>query len=143
MGNNYHPKDVALARTRVALAELAPEVPETEIIFSAGLRTELGLDELTIWALAANLEKLAKVQIADADIAAVNTVSELCELAISDVPFTAEPVTDPPQETTPGAAPAPASNAETNAATVTDSAADGETTDVMAAAADLAKLFNN
>lgn len=136
MSTSYHPKDVALARTRVALAELAPEIPENEIIYSADLRTDLYLDELTVWALAANLEKLAKVQIADADIAAARTVNDLCELAISDVPFTDAP---PAAASSPASAPA----SESAMLAAYSSEEDDEPADVMAAAADLAKLFNN
>lgn len=79
-------EDVALARTRVVLAEIAPEIPETEVIPSADLREDLRLDELTIWALAVGLEKLAKVQMDDDAIEAARTVADVVKLAESDIP---------------------------------------------------------
>lgn len=78
--------DLALARARVLLAQIAPEIPEEDIVPQAHLVDDLGLDAVSIWALAAGLEKMAKVEINDADITASTTVASLLEHALSDVP---------------------------------------------------------
>lgn len=79
--------DLALARARVLLAEIAPEIPEDEIIPGAHVADDLGLDLVSLWALATGLEKMAKVDIKDADIIATTTLGSLLNHALSDVPL--------------------------------------------------------
>ena len=79
--------DLALARARVLLAEIAPEIPEDEIIPGAHVADDLGLDLVSVWALATGLEKMAKVEINDADIAAATSLGSLLNQALSDVPL--------------------------------------------------------
>lgn len=79
--------DLALARARVLLAEIAPEIPEDEIIPGAHVADDLGLDLVSVWALATGLEKMAKVEINDADIAAATSLGSLLNHALSDVPL--------------------------------------------------------
>lgn len=79
--------DLALARARVLLAQIAPEIPGDEIVPDADLTDDLGLDLVSIWALATGLEKMAKVEINDADIAAATSLGSLLNHALSDVPL--------------------------------------------------------
>lgn len=79
--------DLALARARVLLAQIAPEIPGDEIVPGADLTDDLGLDLVSIWALATGLEKMAKVEINDADIAAATSLGSLLNHALSDVPL--------------------------------------------------------
>lgn len=79
--------DLALARARVLLAQIAPEIPGDEIVPDADLTDDLGLDLVSIWALATGLEKMAKVEINDADIAAATSLGSLLDHALSDVPL--------------------------------------------------------
>lgn len=79
--------NLALARARVLLKDIAPELPEDEIVSDAGLAEDLGLDIVSIWALAHGLEKMAKVEINDADISSATTLGNLLEHALSDVPI--------------------------------------------------------
>lgn len=79
--------DLALARARVLLAEISPEIPEDEIVPDAHVADDLGLDLVSLWAFATGLEKLAKVEINDADIIATTTLGSLLEHALSDVPL--------------------------------------------------------
>ncbi|QJC21641.1 hypothetical protein [Arcanobacterium buesumense] len=80
------PQDLALARIRVALDEIAPEIPDAEIVPQARLIDDLHLDEVSVWALVTNLEMLAKKHIADALIHQAHTVNDLIEL-IADKPI--------------------------------------------------------
>lgn len=80
-------QDLALARARVLLADIAPEIPEAEIVPEAELRGDLGLDVVSIWALAVGLEKMAKVEINDSHISTATTLASLLERALSDVPL--------------------------------------------------------
>lgn len=79
--------DLALARARVLLAQIAPEIPGDEIVPDADLTDDLGLDLVSVWALATGLEKMAKVEINDADIAAATSLGSLLNHALSDVPL--------------------------------------------------------
>ncbi|WP_394263333.1 phosphopantetheine-binding protein [Trueperella sp.] len=79
--------DLALARARVLLAQIAPEIPGDEIVPGADLTDDLGLDLVSVWALATGLEKMAKVEINDADIAAATSLGSLLNHALSDVPL--------------------------------------------------------
>ena len=79
-------EDLALARARVVLADVAPEIPTSEIAPGARLSEDLELDQVSIWALAAGLEKLAKVQINDADICASTTLDDLLAHVLTDLP---------------------------------------------------------
>ena len=79
--------DLALARARVLLAQIAPEIPGDEIVPDADLTDDLGLDLVSIWALATGLEKMAKVEINDADIVAATSLRSLLNHALSDVPL--------------------------------------------------------
>lgn len=79
--------DLALARARVVLADVAPEIPESEVVPSARLVEDLGLDVVSVWALAAGLEKLAKVEILDNDICSATTLKDLLDHALTDVPL--------------------------------------------------------
>ena len=79
--------DLGLARARVLLAQIAPEIPGDEIVPDADLTDDLGLDLVSIWALATGLEKMAKVEINDADIAAATSLGSLLNHALSDVPL--------------------------------------------------------
>ncbi|QRV02813.1 hypothetical protein JTE88_03555 [Arcanobacterium phocisimile] len=83
--NNTEAKDLALAQIRVALHEIAPEIPDDEIVPDAQLRTELRLDEVSIWALVTNAEMLSKKHVADSQIPQLLTVADLIEL-IADEP---------------------------------------------------------
>lgn len=80
-------QDLALARARVLLADIAPEIPEAQIVPEAQLRGDLGLDVVSIWALAVGLEKMARVEINDSHICAATTLAVLLEHALSDVPL--------------------------------------------------------
>lgn len=109
------PRDLALARIRVALADIAPEIPEDDIVPSASLRDDLRLDEVSVWALVTNLESLAKVRIRDADAEAARSVDDMIDLAVGDTDVSPKPA----------------------------KAEEASDDDVMAAASDLASLFNN
>ncbi|AHU90376.1 hypothetical protein V3M78_09035 [Trueperella pyogenes] len=78
--------DLALARARVVLADIAPEIPDSEIVPDARLVDDLKLDLVSIWALATGLEKLAKVEILDADICSATTLGDLLAHALTEVP---------------------------------------------------------
>ncbi|USR80069.1 hypothetical protein [Arcanobacterium pinnipediorum] len=83
--DDVKPQDLALAQIRVALHDIAPEIPDEEIIASASLRTDLSLDEVSVWALITNVEMLAKKHIKDAHIPKISTVADLIDL-IADEP---------------------------------------------------------
>ncbi|MDY5584908.1 MAG: hypothetical protein SPG61_03865 [Arcanobacterium sp.] len=74
---------LALAQIRVSLAELAPEIPETEIIPEANLEQDLRLDITTHWVLACSLEQMTKQEFADAQIRQCQTVADLIALVVS------------------------------------------------------------
>lgn len=77
---------VALAQIRVALSDIAPEIPETEILPTKNIFTDLHLDLLSKWALANEIEKIAKIEISDANITAAQTIADFMDiLATSDV----------------------------------------------------------
>ncbi|MFY9262831.1 MAG: acyl carrier protein [Actinomycetaceae bacterium] len=78
------PCDIALAYIRVELAEIAPEIASEEIIPSAVLRNGLGLDELSVWALAVALEKSLKTEFVDQAISGLRTVADLVDLVLSE-----------------------------------------------------------
>lgn len=66
----------ALDCFRRALREYAPEIPEGEI--TAGARfSDLRLDTVTLWAAAAEFERLAKTEIPDSAICSAHTVADL------------------------------------------------------------------
>lgn len=109
-----NPQDLALARIRVALSDIAPEIPEDEIVPESHLLEDLQLDEVSVWALATNVESLARVRLKDADILTCEKVSDLMALIVGDDDSSAKK----------------------------DDAAESSN-DVMAAASDLANLFNN
>ncbi|MDR6938974.1 hypothetical protein [Arcanobacterium hippocoleae] len=71
---------VALAQIRVALAEISPEIPETEIYPAARLDSDLRLDLVSKWALAVELERLTKTEIKDAAIHAAVDVEDFMNL---------------------------------------------------------------
>ncbi|WP_216423416.1 hypothetical protein [Arcanobacterium phocae] len=79
------PQDLALARIRVALDEIAPEIPDSEIIPSARLQQDLRLDEVSVWALVTNVEMLSKKHISDTVAQHFGTVADVIE-AIADEP---------------------------------------------------------
>ena len=64
---------------RQILSEIAPEIPEAEITPDATF-AELGLDDVSIWALATSMERVAKVQFKDADIGAATGIADLLAL---------------------------------------------------------------
>ncbi|MBM7825561.1 acyl carrier protein [Arcanobacterium pluranimalium] len=84
-------QQLALARFRVALADVAPEIPATEADYTSNLRDELGLDTVSIWAIATQLERLAKINILDDDVCAATTVAQLCEAIKTPVPADLDP----------------------------------------------------
>ncbi len=137
-------EDLALARARVVLADIAPEIPQTEIVADARLREDLELDLVSTWALATGLEKLAKVPIDDADICAATTLGDLLSHALTDVPadYTGQ-VGDLERE---GEAAQPDAGCETGADDVVepaqeDASGEDDAEDLAAAMEDLANLF--
>ncbi|QOR48473.1 hypothetical protein INS90_04195 [Trueperella pecoris] len=145
--------DLALARARVLLADIAPEIPEADIVPEASLTDDLRLDLVSVWALANGLEKLAKVEILDADICAARTLGELLEHALTDVPLDFRDADGSPTQSQ-----QPQSGNNPAVETPTDPALHGDTSqpaevedchesagegDLNAAMQDLAALFNN
>ncbi|QOR46404.1 hypothetical protein [Trueperella pecoris] len=145
--------DLALARARVLLSDIAPEIPEADIVAEANLTDDLRLDLVSVWALANGLEKLAKVEILDADICAARTLGDLLEHALTDVPLDFRETNGSPTQS-----PQPQSGNNSAAETPTDPALHGDTSqpaevedgqkfagedDLNAAMQDLAALFNN
>ncbi|VEI12564.1 acyl carrier protein [Trueperella bialowiezensis] len=143
--------DLALARTRVLLADIAPEIPEAEIVPEARMEADLGLDVVSIWALATGLEKLAKVEIVDAAIAEATTIGDLMEHALSDVPLDYEMVDDGEGTDSTGGDDQLADGGAASGEQASGECADGEIADdelidgedLDAALADLANLFNS
>lgn len=107
------PADLALARIRVALDDIAPEIPDEEIVPDAHLVNTLRLDTVSIWSLGTALETLAKTRLTDAQIRAWDTVGSV----MADI----------------------ASDPESSRSVKDRESVD----DVMAAAADLAKLLGS
>ncbi|MFP7696021.1 acyl carrier protein [Trueperella sp. LYQ143] len=97
--------DLALARIRVVLAELAPEIPADEIIPAADLYDDLGLDQLSVWALGVGCEKIAHIAINDADMCALRTVAQLCRLIETEVPEEYADIDELNENTLPGSLP--------------------------------------
>lgn len=132
--------DLALARARVLLAEIAPEIPEDEIIPGAHVADDLGLDLVSLWALATGLEKMAKVDIKDADIIATTTLGSLLEHALSDVPLEFQN-SKSSKETDDAEVEYDVESQAPNDATHTENAADNQG-DLQSALENLANLFN-
>lgn len=74
------PEQVALAQIRVSLADIAPEIPEQEIVPDARIFEDLRLDLVTKWALAVELERITKSELLDREIHAAATVSDFIQL---------------------------------------------------------------
>lgn len=137
------PCDLALARARVVLADVAPEIPADDVTHDATLEG-LGLDTVSVWALATGLEKLAKVEIADSAICEAKTIGDLAELAISDAAVPEFPSADDgagDEEGEPAAESVDGADEPQDAADAT--AEPDSADDLAAAAAELAKLFNS
>lgn len=132
--------DLALARARVLLAEIAPEIPEDEIIPGAHVADDLGLDLVSLWALATGMEKMAKVDIKDADIIATTTLGSLLEHALSDVPLEFQN-SKSSKETDDAEVEYDVESQAPNDATHTENAADNQG-DLQSALENLANLFN-
>ncbi|MCI7552254.1 MAG: hypothetical protein PUK40_02190 [Actinomycetaceae bacterium] len=130
----YH---LALARIRTLLAHIAPEIPEDEIVLNARLREDLRLDTVSIWALATQLEALARVEITDHDIRAATDIESLCTLALTEVPADLRNKRN-------DSAPASSVNRESEDDDHRESSGSGAQTseDLASAAADLAAFFN-
>lgn len=135
MSNDSLPpaESASLARIVTVLASVAPEIPEAEIVADAHLETDLGLDRLSVWALANGLEKIAKVEIPDAKIQNSHTVADLIPLAISNEPLPNTERTDSGE---------PIDKPDTDVVTQVDT--ESEPTENMADALEnLADFFNN
>lgn len=132
--------DLALARARVLLAEISPEIPEDEIVPDAHVADDLGLDLVSLWALATGMEKMAKVDIKDADIIATTTLGSLLEHALSDVPLEFQN-SKSTKETDDVDVEYDVESQAPNDATHTENAADNQG-DLQSALENLANLFN-
>ena len=139
--------DLALARARVLLAQIAPEIPGDEIVPDADLTDDLGLDLVSIWALATGLEKMAKVEINDADIAAATSLGSLLNHALSDVPLEYQQVDEraASDDSKSDAGKRDAGNRTDEAATSDDAPDEDDDTpeNLQSALEDLADLFNS
>ena len=141
--------DLALARARVLLAQIAPEIPGDEIVPDADLTDDLGLDLVSIWALATGLEKMAKVEINDADIAAATSLGSLLNHALSDVPLEYQQADEgsgaASDDSKSDAGKSDAGNHADEAATSDDAPDEDDATPVnlQSALEDLADLFNS
>ncbi|MFC5369957.1 hypothetical protein [Arcanobacterium bovis] len=124
-------QQLALARFRVALADIAPEIPETEANYPTALREELGLDTVSIWAIATQLERLAKVDLNDDLICQATHVSQLCEAIKTPVPSDLDPSANTAKQ-------AKASTSEVQPAHPSQLEEDSQ----LASAADLRALFD-
>ncbi|XCB30268.1 hypothetical protein RQN30_02215 [Arcanobacterium hippocoleae] len=130
----------ALAQIRVVLSEIAPEIPENEILPAANLFQDLGLDLVSKWALAVELEKITKSELLDKQITAAVTVADFMGL-ISSSAVTQKLAQQNNQI---------ANNTDAKKTHSTDAkimrekipdAADGESSTKLATAADLAALL--
>ena len=139
--------DLALARARVLLAQIAPEIPGDEIVPDADLTDDLGLDLVSIWALATGLEKMAKVEINDADIAAATSLGSLLDHALSDVPLEYQQADEraASDDSKSDAGKRDAGNRTDEAATSDDAPDEDDDTpeNLQSALEDLADLFNS
>lgn len=81
---NADPRDLALARIRVALATVASEIPEDEIVPSANIDDDLRLDLVSRWALARELEHMTNSRLVDADIRAAQTIADFMTMIGAD-----------------------------------------------------------
>lgn len=143
--------DLALARARVLLAQIAPEIPGDEIVPDADLTDDLGLDLVSVWALATGLEKMAKVEINDADIAAATSLGSLLNHALSDVPLEYQQADEgsgaasDDSKSDAGKSDAEAATSDDEAATSDDAPDEDDDTpeNLQSALEDLADLFNS
>lgn len=137
MSEQYSPEDLALARIRVALDDIAPEIPEDEIHPQARLHEDLRLDTVSIWALAVNLEKLARIEIPDVSISSATTIDDFISIAMTstynDTIATSDGSSDKDDKNAP----------KVTNDTHNDPQADAQDAEnLTAAAADLAAFFN-
>lgn len=82
--DNTDPRDLALAQIRVALDDIAPEINDDEIVPDARLVDDLGLDEVSVWALVTNVEMISKKHVADSAIHALSSVEDLMVLIMDE-----------------------------------------------------------
>lgn len=81
---NSDPRDLALARIRVALATVAPEIAEDEVVPAASIDDDLKLDLVSRWSMMRELELMTKSRLADEDIRNARTIADVMALIAAE-----------------------------------------------------------